>query len=98
MITDLLLLTAIIVFVVDLSGWSGTLLDLLSRYLGKTVTDFKPFTCSLCMTFWGGLAYLLITNQVSIPSLALVCAMAFLSRPMAELLQKINDILIRLLQ
>lgn len=98
MITDLVLLTAIVVFIVDLSGWTGWLLDTLSRILHKNVVSFKPFTCSLCMSWWTGLAYLIFTGTLTIPHVALVAGLAFLTRPMAELFQTINDLLIRIIQ
>lgn len=97
MITDLVLLTAIVVFIVDLSGFTEWLLDTLSKVLHKRVVSFKPFTCSLCMSWWTGLTYLVLTHSVTIPLVAVVAALAFLTRPMAELFQTVNDLLIRIL-
>ena len=42
-----------------ISGW-------LSGGKIKKPLDWKPFSCSVCMSFWTNLAYIIITNQFSI--------------------------------
>ena len=32
----------------------------------KNPLDWKPFNCSVCMSFWTNLAYIIVTNQFSI--------------------------------
>ena len=32
----------------------------------KKPLDWKPFNCSVCMSFWTNLAYIIVTNQFSI--------------------------------
>lgn len=53
-IFDLLALAFIIVFIVDLSGFKETLLAIVRKATGKAVLELKPFTCSLCLTWWTG--------------------------------------------
>jgi hypothetical protein len=89
--TDLLFLTLLVVFVVDLSGFTDAWLGALSRWLGHTVTSFKPFTCSLCMTWWCGIIYLIVTGRFCLPLLAYVALMAFLSLPFSEVLIFIRE-------
>lgn len=78
------------VFVVDLSGWTDTWTGWLRRWLrkeldGSDIKDLRPFTCSLCMTWWLGLAWLLVRGQLAIPNVAYVAGISFLTKPAAEL-------------
>ena len=92
---DLLLLCLVVIFIVDISGWTDTWLGWLSRWLGHTVKEFKPFTCSLCMTWWTGLIYLLITGRLCITLVAYVALLAWLSFPLSQLLIFIRELLLR---
>jgi hypothetical protein len=93
--TDLLLLTAIVVWSVDLSGWTDTSLGWLSRWLGRTVRSFKPFSCSLCMTWWTGIVYLVVTGRFCIPLVAYVALLAFLAFPLSEIFIFIRETLLK---
>ena len=42
-----------------ISGW-------LSGGKIKKPLEWKPFNCSVCMSFWTNLAYIIVTNQFSI--------------------------------
>lgn len=83
--TDLLMIAAVAVFIIDLSGVVQVFKGALGRWLGVTVGSIKPFDCSLCITFWTGLAYLLATHAFSIGGVALVCAAALLTKPLNSL-------------
>lgn len=89
--TDLLFLTLIVVFIVDVSGFTESWLAAFSKWLGYTVREFKPFTCSLCMTWWTGVIYAIATGRFCIPILAYVALMAFLSFPFSQLLIFIRE-------
>ena len=93
--TDLLFLTVIVVFIVDVSGFTESWLHALSRWLRHQVTSLKPFSCSLCMTWWSGLIYLIITGRFCLPLIAYVALMAFLSLPISEFLIFIRETLLR---
>lgn len=56
---DLLMLTTVICFVIDVSGIVDSIESMLSRWRGKPCRLIKPFSCSLCMSFWIGLIYIL---------------------------------------
>ena len=95
---DLLFITIIIVFIVDLSGFSETLKEWLSGWLtnGRIITtnySLRPFTCSLCLTFWMGLLYLLIVGSLSIPYICLVCVMALIASTIKDILLLIKDLI-----
>lgn len=93
--TDLLFLTVIVVFIVDCSGFTEAWLHGLSRWLRHQVTQLKPFSCSLCMTWWSGIVYLLVTGRFCLPLLAYVALLAFLSLPISELLIFIRETILR---
>lgn len=100
MIIDLICLSIIITFIVDLSGIVDVIKRLIWSYLYPKIEykglSFKPFDCSLCMMFWSGLLYLIITNNVSIVTISLVCFMSFNMINMYNLLVTINDLINKL--
>lgn len=74
---QLLLIAFIVVFVVDLSGftqsWQGTV-----RKLSKGKVHIgKPFDCSLCMVFWVCVVFSFLENQLNVIVFAYICALAF---------------------
>lgn len=82
--TDLTLIAAGVVFIVDVSGFTDTWLGWLSRWLGTKVTKLRPFSCSLCMVFWTCLVCTLATGTFSPATFAYTCLLACLSYPMAQ--------------
>lgn len=77
--TNLLLITAVVVYVVDLSGFTQSWLGWLSRLLGGPVKSFRPFSCSLCMTWWVTLLYCILRGELTIPLVAYCAALSFFS-------------------
>lgn len=81
MITNLLYLTLIIVFIIDYSGVIEHIETLMTK-LFKSKFQLhipRPFSCSLCMTFWSGLTYLIINNNFTLPLIAYVCLLSALT-------------------
>ena len=91
-LVDILLLAAIIVFVVDLSGFTQTWKSWLGKWLGVQVGAVPPFDCSLCLTFWAGLIYLLATDNFTIPALAFLCMVAYCTTLIAEVLTALREL------
>ena len=84
MIQTLILINFSIVFLIDQSGFINEFKSWLKKLLtnGKMKDpnySIKPFDCSLCMTFWTSIIYLLIINNLTIESFALVCVSAWLT-------------------
>lgn len=84
MIQTLILINLSIVFLIDQSGFIQEFKSWLKKLLtnGKMKDSnysIKPFDCSLCMTFWVSIIYLLIINGLTIESFALVCVSAWLT-------------------
>ena len=93
-----LYLALIVVFIVDLSGFSDTLCEFVSRVTHKNVVEFKPFTCSLCMTWWSGLVMAFIRGEFNLQTIALVALLAFLSFPMSRLIILLSDGIVKIIK
>lgn len=99
-ILNILMLAAVTVFVVDLSGFTATWKGWLGKWLGVEIGPVPPFDCSLCMTFWVGVGYMLFAHCFSIPMLCFVTLLSFCSSLMGEMLTAIRELfkaLVRLL-
>lgn len=87
----LLYVALLVVYVVDLSGFSQTVLDIASRVKGRRVSSLKPLTCSLCMTWWVTLLVALCLKQLTLPVAAYCAALSFASATIAEAIIFINE-------
>lgn len=95
---ELLFICAIIVFITDLSGAIDDLvIPLIKRALNipkNANISIKFITCSLCQTWWIGLIYLLIQHAFTIPNIAYVCLLAYLTPHLKAILLYIKEFLI----
>ena len=83
---ELLLLAAITIYIVDLSGFTESWRSALTRRLkAKNLKPIRPFDCSLCMTWWVCIIYALSIGSLSLPILAYIAALSFLSIPLGQL-------------
>ena len=100
MISNIFLITFIIVYIID---YSGIIMD-----LSKTIWQLthpgkvwmykiigKPFGCSVCMTFWLISIYLLYAGQTIIISLAVGCLMALSTNIYKRIITFYNQITIK---
>lgn len=90
-IIDLILVALVTIYIVDLSGFTETLLKVISAYKGRKITELKPFSCSLCMVWWVCLIYAVIVGNLTIPVVALIALLSLLSVPFGQLLILIRD-------
>ncbi len=75
MILDTLGIAWLCVFIIDYSGIIESMEGGLSKAIGfPNVHIPRPFACSLCLTWWTGLGYLILTKNLSIPH---ICWVAF---------------------
>lgn len=93
MLIDLFLITLIIVFIIDISGFIDEMETILSKWLKGKARVPKPFSCSLCMTWWTGLIYLLIIGEFTLLWIATVALFALLSGVLATLLICVRETL-----
>ena len=75
---NLLIITFLCVFVIDYSGFIGEIGQILTRWFKSPLPLRipKPFSCSLCSSFWTGLIYLVITGNFTLPWIGVVAALA----------------------
>ena len=96
-ILNLLMISAIVCFIVDVSG----IIDTLKKALWKKYVkvgdwknmSLKPLSCSLCMTWWTTLIYIIATGHFTIPYIALCALLSLVSSNITDCLQLIKDIL-----
>lgn len=93
LITELLIITLIMVFIIDLSGFIDEIETVLSKWLKGKVRIPKPFSCSLCMSWWTNLIYLLCVGKLTLPYMALIALFAFLTPVFAILFIWIRETL-----
>jgi len=93
-IIDLYLLSVLVVYIVDLSGFTQSWKAGLGRILHKDVGRVKPLDCSQCMTWWTCLIYLLIVGQLTLPHIVVSALLSFLSSITNTLLITIYDTLV----
>lgn len=87
-----LILAAVVVFIVDLSGFTDTWRDALARALRiNRLRPLKPFDCSLCMVWWVCLLYPLFTGDFSLLTIAAAAALSLLSRTISAVLLFISE-------
>lgn len=92
-IIDITLVALVTIYIVDLSGIKDTLLDFRSKYTGRTYREWKPFTCSLCMTWWVCLLYVICIGKFQITTIAYVALLSMLSAPISQFLVLIRETL-----
>lgn len=82
---ELVLIAAITIYIVDLSGFTEAWRTALIKALkAKDLKPIRPFDCSLCMTWWVCIVYALCTKSFSLPVLAYIAALSFLSIPIGQ--------------
>lgn len=81
---NLFLIATVVVFIIDVSGFKDTVLAVFSRLYKRDITTMRPFTCSLCMTWWIGLIWLLFAGSFGLPGLAALSVVCALTRPLAS--------------
>ena len=86
-------LTVIVVIVVDISGFIDSIKNLVGKVLGINNVKLKPFECSLCMTFWVSMAYLIYANELSITTLMFSLLISVMTPVIQDLIYLIRDIL-----
>lgn len=98
-ILDLILLTIIVCYIEDCSGFVQSVKRQFLRKVMKikkpdaSTLHWPPFDCSLCMTFWSGLIYLLFTHNFTIPYIAFVAFLSLISSNISGFLLTIKDYL-----
>lgn len=103
MFLNLLMITLIVVFIVDISGAIDNLKSGIKYVLTKGAmshSDYrlKPLDCSICMTFWSGLIYLLVVGEFTLPYITIVCLLACFSGIIKSSILLVEDTVIKIIQ
>lgn len=91
---NILMISIIWVFIIDLSGAIPKLNKTVGKWLFKgikTEIELPVISCSLCSTFWTGLLYLLISGQFILYYIAYVCFISFMTPVIKDLLITIKE-------
>lgn len=85
-LVDMLFLAIVIVYIVDLSGftesWRSALQGMLKLNKLKSI---KPFDCSQCLVWWATIIFALVKGFFSLRILAYCALLSFLSIPMGQI-------------
>ena len=85
--TDLLLVAAITIYVVDLSGFTESWRGMIAKWLNiseSALRPLPPFDCGKCATWWVCIIYSLCTGSFSLVILAYIALLSFLSIPLGQ--------------
>lgn len=99
MFETLLLIQVFCVLLTDVAGAPDEfLLPLFKRITGTKIGYLpKPWSCSLCQTWWLGLLYLLLTHQVTVPSITLLLLVACLTPLTLALYHLVVDFIMKMI-
>lgn len=88
----ILYITAIVVFIVDFSGVVENVKAQLGKWLNCRVERLKPFDCSLCMTWWLTLLYIVVRGEFTLGNITLCALCALFADKVTEALSLLRDI------
>lgn len=96
MILTLLQIAITIVCLIDLTDINTTYRKIIAYMMGTTEEKVKVNLCSLCITWWVSLAFIVFTGAFTITNLML-CAIIAVSTPIIqEVIRLTQDIIITL--
>lgn len=96
MLIDLLCVAVVWVVVLDLSGFVEEMERILSKKWKRIVRIRKPWSCSLCMSWWTGLLYLLITSKIAITSVAVLALVSLSTTLVKDLLLSLMELITKI--
>lgn len=97
-ILDILLIQILICYLIDLSGFIPSLERGLGKILKYRVSIPRPFSCSLCMGWWLGLIYLLVSGHFILNYIVTVALVSFFSKNISGFLRWIQEVLTKIEQ
>lgn len=93
----LLYITLIVSFIVDYSGIIDTIKSALGKWLKCRVERLKPFDCSLCMTWWSCLAYIIIAGEFTLRNILLCALCALFADKVGEVISLVRDMITKII-
>ena len=86
-------ITVIVIIIVDISGFIDSIKNLIGKVLHINNVSLKPLDCSFCVNWWLSLAYLLITNELSITAVMVTLLLSTMTPVVKDAIYLIRDIL-----
>lgn len=99
-IIDIVLLTLITTYIVDVSGFTNSWRSTLAKWLGtkeERLRRIKPFDCGTCMVWWVTIIYTLATGQFNLPCIAICAGASLLAFPIGQALTLIKELLLTII-
>ena len=84
-------ITVIVVIIVDISGFVDSVKTLIGKVLHINNVSLKPIDCSFCLNFWVSMAYLLITNELSITAVMVTLLLSTMTPIIKDAIYLIRD-------
>lgn len=84
-------ITVIVVIIVDISGFVDSVKTLIGKVLHINNVSLKPIDCSFCLNFWVSMAYLLITNELSITAVMVALLLSTMTPIIKDAIYLIRD-------
>lgn len=95
---ELLALAFIVVYIVDETGIVNSFKSFIKKWLNtKSDITLKPLDCSLCMTHWVCLVYVLLFGTLDIFVYLYILFLSCNTDNIYTLIQKVNEVINRLL-
>ena len=84
-------ITVIVVIIVDISGFVDSVKTLIGKVLHINNVSLKPIDCSFCLNFWVSMAYLLITNELTITAIMVTLLLSTMTPIIKDAIYLIRD-------
>ena len=86
-------LTVIVVIVVDISGFIDSIKTLVGKVLQINNVSLKLIECSFCLNWWVSLAYLVITNQLSLTTVMVTLLLSTMTPIIKDAIYLVRDLI-----
>ena len=86
-------ITVIVVIIVDISGFVDSVKTLIGKVLHINNVNLKPLDCSFCLNLWVSMAYMLITNELSITAVMVTLLLSTMTPIIKDAIYLIRDLI-----
>ena len=94
-----LFITIIWVVILDQLHFWDDITSVISGWLTngkiKKPIQLKPFNCSVCMSFWTNLAYIIVTNQFSILMILYILVLSWTTPIISSILTLVKNLFLK---
>ena len=95
---NLFLISVIWVLILDIAGFSEEIRKICGKILGISPSlaqnlELKPITCSLCMTWWTGVIYLIVIGKISFIYISLTLLFSCFTTTLKDFIFLVQDLI-----